>query len=93
MPPPTERCTPPPSAALKWAYKEWGVECACLLYSGKFSREKTFTNFKVLWLFVKVFFVKFGGVMSSGGIIGSERSAKVFSVKILFMLDNFSRLL
>ena len=25
-------------------------------YSGKLSREKTFVNFKVLWLFVKVFF-------------------------------------
>ena len=33
-------------------------------YSGKLSREKTFTNFTVLWLFVKVFSVKFGGVVS-----------------------------
>ena len=28
-------------------------------YSGKLSREKTFANFTVLWLFVKVFSVKF----------------------------------
>ena len=31
-----------------------------LLYSGKLSREQTFTNFIVLWLFAKVFFTKFG---------------------------------
>ena len=29
-------------------------------YSGKLSREKTFTNFAVLWLYAKVFSVKFG---------------------------------
>ena len=33
-----------------------------ILYSGKLSREKTFANFAVLWLFAKVFFAKFGGV-------------------------------
>ena len=37
-----------------------------LLYSGKFSREKTFTNFVVLWLFSKVFSAKFGSVASFG---------------------------
>ena len=31
-----------------------------LPYSGKLSREKTFTNFTVLWLYAKVFSVKFG---------------------------------
>ena len=35
-----------------------------LLYSGKVSREKTFVNFAVLWLFTKVFFTKFGSVAS-----------------------------
>ena len=35
-------------------------------YSGKLSREKTFANFVVLWLFAKVFSVKFGGVVSFG---------------------------
>ena len=29
-------------------------------YSGKLSKEKTFANFAVLWLYTKVFFVKFG---------------------------------
>ena len=37
-----------------------------ILYSGKISREKTFANFSVLWLFAKVFSVKFGGVASFG---------------------------
>ena len=36
-------------------------------YSGKLSRDKAFANFKVLWLFVNVFFVKFGGVTSFVG--------------------------
>ena len=35
-------------------------------YSEKVSREKTLANFKVLWLFVKVFSTKFGGVVSFG---------------------------
>ena len=35
-------------------------------YSGKLSREKTFMNFAVLWLFTKVFSVKFGGMASIG---------------------------
>ena len=41
-------------------------DCLVLLYSGKLSREKTFTNFTVLWLFVKVFSAKFGGVAPFG---------------------------
>ena len=35
-------------------------------YRGKLSREKTFTNFAVLWLFAKVFSVKFWGIVSFG---------------------------
>ena len=35
-----------------------------LPYSGKLSRGKTCKNFVVLWLFAKVFSVKFGGVVS-----------------------------
>ena len=35
-----------------------------ILYSGKLSREKTFANFTVFWLFAKVFSTKFGGVVS-----------------------------
>ena len=41
---------------------EW--HCIYLLYSRKLSREKTFANFVDLWLFTKVFAVKFGGVVS-----------------------------
>ena len=37
-----------------------------LPYSGKLSREKTFVNFAVLWLFVKGFSTKFGSVASFG---------------------------
>ena len=33
-------------------------------YSGKLSREKTVANLAVLWLFVKVFSAKFGGMAS-----------------------------
>ena len=35
-------------------------------YSGKLSREKTFANFMVLWLFAKFFSTKSGGVASFG---------------------------
>ena len=35
-------------------------------YSEKLSREKTFANFAVLWLFTKVFRAKFGGAPSFG---------------------------
>ena len=37
-----------------------------LPYSRKLSREKTFVNFAVLWLFAKVFSVKFLGMVSFG---------------------------
>ena len=43
-----------------------------ILYSGKLSREETFTNFAVLWLFTKVFSAKFGGVASFGTVKGSN---------------------
>ena len=52
-------------------------------YSGKLSREKTFTNFEVLQLFLKVFSLKLRGLASFGSDT-SEQSVKVFSVKILF---------
>ena len=52
----------------------------------KLSREKTFAKFEVLWLFAKVFFAKFGGVVSFGGT--SEQFVKVFSVKILFSTNS-----
>ena len=32
---------------------------------------ENFVNFVVVWLFAKVFYAKFGGVVSSGGTIGS----------------------
>ena len=35
-------------------------------YSGKLSRVRTFMNFAVLWLFVKVFSAKFGNEMFFG---------------------------
>ena len=37
-----------------------------ILYSRKLSREKTFTNFTALWLFAKVFTIKFGAIASFG---------------------------
>ena len=40
--------------------------CSKLPYNGKLSREKTFVNFTVLWLFAKVFSTKFGGLASFG---------------------------
>ena len=46
-----------------------------LLYSGKLWREKTFVNFTVLWLFVKVLSAKFGGVVSFGST--SKQSVKL----------------
>ena len=52
-----------------------------LPYSGKLSREKTFANFKVLQLFMKVFSAKLGG-MASFGSDTSEQSVKVFSAKV-----------
>ena len=42
-------------------------------YSGKLSREKTFPNFVILWLFAKVFLVKFWGVASFGTQRGKSK--------------------
>ena len=52
-----------------------------ILHSEKLSREKTFANFTVLWLFEKVFSMKFRGVAFFGST--SKQSVKVFSAKIL----------
>ena len=43
-----------------------------LPYSGNLLRKKTFANFTVLWLFTKVFSVKFGGVASFGAAQASN---------------------
>ena len=43
-----------------------------LLYSGKLVRENTFVSFAVLWLLVKVFSTKFGGMASIGAAKGSN---------------------
>ena len=49
-------------------------------------RDKTYATCKILWLFIKVFSTKFGGMASFGGI--SEHFTKVFSVKILFFTNS-----
>ena len=51
---------------------------------GKLLREKTFADFKVLWLFAKVFSTKFGGMASFGGT--SEHFPKLF---LSFLLQSF----
>ena len=56
-----------------------------LLYSGKLSREKSFANFTVLWLYVKAFSAKSGGIASFGMV---KESVKVFSVKIVFFTSS-----
>ena len=57
-------------------------------YSGKLSREKTFTNFTILWLFVKVFSVKFGGITSVGTAKASN--PRKFSPQKFTNLQKFS---
>ena len=54
------------SLYVKRSTKPKVLNVAYILYSGKLLREKPFANFTVLWLLVKVFFAKFGGVMSFG---------------------------
>ena len=39
---------------------KWFPSIYCVPYSGKLLREKTFVNFTLLWLYVKVFSAKFG---------------------------------
>ena len=60
----------------------------CIPYSGKLLREKTFANFEVLWLLMKVFSANFGGVASVGG----RSNPRVFSAQIIFftILREFS---
>ena len=48
-------------------------------YSRKLSREKTFANFVVLWLFAKVFFTKFGGMASVG--VAKASNPQKFSLR------------
>ena len=70
--------------------------------SGKLSREKTFTNFTVLCLFVKVFSVKFGGVVSFGTAQASNQQkcsppksyfSPIFSLRSLQLVDLLSAVL
>ena len=42
------------------------------MYSGKLLREKTFANFAVLWMFAKVFSVKYGSVAFFGAAQASN---------------------
>ena len=54
-----------------------------MAYSGKLSREKTFEtfeNFKVLWLFAKVFSAKFGSVVSRASNLQKSSPTKVSSL-------------
>ena len=57
------------------------LECV-VPYSGKLSREKTFMDFAFLWLFAKVFSVKFGGVASFGTAQASDQ--RRFSLRKLY---------
>ena len=50
------------------------------------SREKTFTNFVVLWLYAMVFSAKFGAWCLWRS--KSEQSVKVFSAKIVFFTNS-----
>ena len=50
-----------------------------LPYSGKLLREKTFANSVVLWLYAKVFSVKFGGVAASFGVAKASNPQKFFT--------------
>ena len=54
-------------------------------YRGKLSREKTFTNFTVLWLFAKVYSVKFG---VSFGAAQVSNLQKFFYAKIVFFTNS-----
>ena len=57
-----------------------------VLYGGKVSRKKTFANLMVLWLFVKVFSAKFGGVAS---LVQQKRAiCESFLGKIVFFTNS-----
>ena len=51
-------------------------------YGGKLSREKTFANLAVLWLFANVFSAKFGGMVSFG-------AAKVSNLQKFFLRKSY----
>ena len=58
--------------------------------SGKLSREITFTNFAVLWLFAKVFYAKFGGVASLAQHRRAIRENHIFhQFAKVFFLESF----
>ena len=67
-----------------------------MMYSGKLSREKTFVNFAVLWLFVEVFSAKFGVLWHSKSNHETfvsenhifQQFAKVFSLKSFPLYGN-----
>ena len=63
------------------------TETIYCIYSEKLSREQTFANFKVLWLFTKVFSSKSWGVTLFGST--SEQSTKVFPMKIFQFTEFF----
>ena len=68
----------------------WPVVSCLLLtdipYSGKLSREKTFINFTVWWLFTKVFLWNLG--VWHLWHCKSKQSTKVFSVKIVVFTNS-----
>ena len=57
-----------------------------ILYSGKLSREKTSTNFTVLWLLAKLFSLKFGSMVSFSAAKASN--PWVSSIKIVFFTNS-----
>ena len=57
-------------------------------YSGKLSREKTFANFEILWLFVKVFSAKFGCMAS---LAAQASNLRKFSCEIFYQFAKVSR--
>ena len=60
----------------------WLLDVSQPPWQQKTFKGENFCKFEVLWLFAKVFSVKFGGVASFCGT--SKQSAKVFSAKIFF---------
>ena len=62
----------------------WFVDLS-IPYRGKLSREKTFANFAVLWLFAKVFAVKFGGMVSLGVAKASNLPRKFPAIQLCYV--------
>ena len=69
-----------------WHTIAWGIP-----YSRKLSREKTFANFTVMWLFAKVFSAKFGGAVSFGLAKASNRENLFFTNSWKFSPSKVSR--